>query len=83
MNPLRAIRQKCIECSGGSRKEVRLCSVSACPLHVLRLGKNPGRRPSKRTEKQLQALRQANGLRSLAKALQTIPTVNEPGHDDA
>ena len=83
MNPLRAIRQKCIECSGGSRKEVRLCSVNACPLHALRLGKNPGRHPSKRTEKQLQALRQANSVRSLAKVLQANPIANEPGHDRA
>ena len=79
MNPLRAIRQKCIECSGGSRKEVRYCSASECPLYELRLGKNPGRHPSKRTEKQLQALRHANKVRSHAKVLLANATENELG----
>jgi hypothetical protein len=73
MNPLLAIRQKCIDCCGGSYKEVRLCVATSCPLHALRLGKNPGRRPSKRTEKQLEALRAANSLKRLQKSLQAAP----------
>jgi hypothetical protein len=36
-----AIRKKCIDCSGGSRKEVRLCPVVACPLWPYRFGKRP------------------------------------------
>ena len=83
MNPLRAIREKCIDCSGGSRKEVRLCSATTCPLYELRLGKNPGRRPPIRTEKQLLALRQANDLRRQGKGLQAVLVAKEPCHGDA
>jgi hypothetical protein len=77
MNLLRAIRQKCIECCGGSRKEVRLCSATTCPLYLLRLGKNPGRHPSKRTEKQLEALREANNLRKGQKGLESRLSAHE------
>ena len=82
MNPLRAIRQKCIECCGGSFKEVRLCTSVTCPLYPLRLGKNPGRHPSKRTEKQLQALRGANSLKRLRKGLQASSAASEQFHDE-
>ena len=82
MNPLRAIRRKCIDCCGGSFKEVRLCTSYTCPLYSLRLGKNPGRHPSKRTEKQLQALRDANSLKRLQKGLQASPETSEQFHDE-
>lgn len=35
----RAIRLKCLECSGDSREEVRLCNHRACPLFAYRLGR--------------------------------------------
>ncbi len=38
---LRAIRQKCVDCSGGQLQEVRLCPVSVCDLYAFRLGKDP------------------------------------------
>ncbi len=40
-NPLKAIRAKCLECCGGSPKEVRLCSDVDCPLHPFRSGQKP------------------------------------------
>ncbi|WP_045221068.1 hypothetical protein [Desulfonatronum thioautotrophicum] len=40
-NPLKAIRAKCLECCGGSPKEVRLCPDLSCVLHPFRTGKNP------------------------------------------
>jgi hypothetical protein len=40
-NPKTAIRAMCIECSGGSVKEVQMCPVSKCPLYAFRLGQNP------------------------------------------
>jgi len=43
LSPLRAIREKCIDCSGGSTKEVKLCVIPDCPLYPFRLGKNPSR----------------------------------------
>lgn len=35
------LRRKCLDCSAGSRKEVRLCPVEACTLWPYRLGKRP------------------------------------------
>ena len=36
---LRAIRKKCIECSGMSYTEVRECPIIDCPLYEYRMGK--------------------------------------------
>ena len=35
-NPYVAIRQKCMECCGNSRKAVEDCTIEGCPLHPLR-----------------------------------------------
>jgi hypothetical protein len=43
ITPLRAIRQKCLDCSGGSWSEVKNCQIIKCPLFTLRFGKNPKR----------------------------------------
>ena len=34
--PLKALRAKCIDCSGGSRSEVKHCPVTDCPLYPFR-----------------------------------------------
>ncbi len=44
LTPLRAIRKKCLDCSAGSRIEVRQCSVLDCPLYLYRMGSNPKRK---------------------------------------
>ena len=44
LTPLRAIRAKCIDCSGGNRAEVRECPVVKCPLYKFRNGTNPNRK---------------------------------------
>lgn len=41
LTPVKAIRQHCLECSGGSPSEVRNCVILDCPLYAFRLGKNP------------------------------------------
>jgi hypothetical protein len=41
----RAIRHKCLDCSGGSPAEVRDCLVRNCALFPFRMGKNPWRAP--------------------------------------
>ncbi len=41
LTPIRAIRAKCLDCSAGSAKEVRLCVIPDCPLYMYRMGKNP------------------------------------------
>ena len=40
-SPLKALRAKCIDCSGGNLASVRDCPVTDCPLYPYRLGKNP------------------------------------------
>lgn len=36
LTPMKAIRAKCLECSGGQFKEARLCPVKNCPLYEYR-----------------------------------------------
>lgn len=40
MTAMRAIRAKCLDCSGTSN-EVKLCTVTDCALFAYRFGKNP------------------------------------------
>jgi hypothetical protein len=40
-SPIKAIRAKCIECSGGSMAEARLCHLTHCALWPFRMGHNP------------------------------------------
>ena len=53
-SPLKAIREKCIDCCAGQVGEVRLCTVEKCPLWPFRFGKNPfsGRREMTDEEKE-------------------------------
>ena len=47
---LKAIREKCLDCSCGSHAEVKDCSVPTCALYPFRLGSNPWRpEPSEAT----------------------------------
>ena len=43
---LKAIRRRCIDCSGGRLADVRACKFETCPLHPFRMGKNPNIRLS-------------------------------------
>ena len=51
-NPLKAIRQNCLECAGESATEVKLCPCTNCPMHPFRFGKNPFRKKREMTEEQ-------------------------------
>lgn len=42
-NPVKAIRLKCLDCSGGSSAEVEKCDLKKCALWPFRFGKNPFR----------------------------------------
>ena len=44
LTPVKTIRAKCLECSGGQPSEVRNCQIPECPLFPFRLGKNPNRK---------------------------------------
>lgn len=41
LTPLKAIRAKCIDCSGGAVMEVRQCPITSCALFPYRMGKRP------------------------------------------
>ena len=41
LTPIKAIRAKCLECSCGQWKGVRLCPVRNCPLYEYRNGHRP------------------------------------------
>lgn len=41
MTPMKAIREKCLDCMCGSYQEVRLCPCQNCPLYAYRFGKRP------------------------------------------
>ena len=40
-NPVKAIRLKCLDCSGGSSTEVEKCVIPHCALYPFRFGRNP------------------------------------------
>ena len=46
-NPVKAIREMCIECMGGGRPSdlILHCPSKECALYEFRLGKNPYRKP--------------------------------------
>lgn len=43
MTPLKAIREKCLDCVCGVTVEVRRCVCINCPLFPFRFGRNPNR----------------------------------------
>jgi hypothetical protein len=38
ITPMKAIRQKCLDCSCGSSEEVKKCFAKKCPLYQFRFG---------------------------------------------
>ena len=53
--PLKAIKAKCMECSAGSKMEVKNCPVTDCALYLFRFGKG---KPKNITDSQRNALKQ-------------------------
>lgn len=72
---LKAIRRKCLDCSGGSHTEVADCLLRQCPLFPFRLGKNPWRRPV--SEAQREASRR--NVAMLAKPVKVTETTKTNG----
>ena len=52
MSVLKAIRAKCMDCSGHSPAVIRECELTHCALHPYRMGKNPFRKKREFTEEQ-------------------------------
>lgn len=67
-NPVKAIREKCLDCCGGSTLEVKECTCERCPIYPFRLGKNPFRQKREMSEEQKKAvgdrLREARKINS-------------------
>ena len=51
-SPIKAIRAKCLDCCCDSSNEVRMCTITDCPLYPFRFGKNPYRTKREYTEEQ-------------------------------
>ena len=41
LTPIKAIRAKCMDCCAGQFIEIRLCTISSCPLYPYRMGHRP------------------------------------------
>lgn len=57
ISPMKAIRLKCLDCCCGSANEVKLCTVTRCPLYPFREGHNPYTKKREYTEEQREAQR--------------------------
>ena len=41
--PIKAMRKKCIDCTAGSYKEIRLCMIVECAIYPYRFGRRPSK----------------------------------------
>jgi len=57
-SPLKAIKEKCLDCCCGQKNEVKLCPVKECPLWPFRMGKNPFIKKRELTPEQREAAAQ-------------------------
>lgn len=54
-SPIKAIRQFCLDCCGGSSNEVKNCTSQICVLKPFRFGKNPYNKRTMTDEQREQA----------------------------
>ena len=66
-NPVKVIRLKCLDCCCGNSNEVKECTVTRCPLHPFRLGKNPYRVKKELSAEELEKKREAMKKARLSK----------------
>lgn len=57
-NPVKAIREFCLDCCGDSSSAVKECCCTNCALHPFRLGKNPFRAKREMTDEQREAAKE-------------------------
>lgn len=67
MSPLQAIKEHCIDCCCGDKKEVKLCSCTKCPLYDFRLGKSGKKRNMTEEQKKAAGERLKNARESKSK----------------
>ena len=75
-NPVKAIREKCLDCCCGSSLEVKLCDITSCPIYPFRFGKNPFRQKREMTEEQRKVI-----VDRLAEARKTLASSEEKSDD--
>ena len=68
MNAQQALRLRCLDCSGASAAEVRLCTLVQCPAWPFRMGSSPWRAPA--SEAQLAQARTLAARRAVAAKIQ-------------
>ena len=56
-NPIKRIREYCIQCVADQPREVELCPITDCPLYDFRFGANPYRTKRVVSEEQKEAFR--------------------------
>lgn len=56
MNPLKAIRAKCLDCCAEHPSLVADCHIVSCALHPFRMGKNPFRAKRELSDEQRAAM---------------------------
>lgn len=79
-NPVKAIREKCLDCCCGSSLEVKLCNIESCPIYPFRFGKNPFRQKREMTEEQKKVT--VDRLREARKFLASSEEKSEETHDE-
>ncbi len=72
LTPLKAIRANCLDCSGGSPAEVRLCAIPDCPLYGYRFGKRP--KTVQKANEKLAAKKTRVGVEKSAPEVKPEPT---------
>jgi hypothetical protein len=65
---LKAVRRKCLDCSGNNIARVRHCKQTGCPLHAYRMGKGNRRLTSEQQAAAAERLRQYRASRSARKS---------------
>lgn len=68
MSALKAVRAFCLECCGGSHKEVKLCPAQRCPLYAYRFGHRP-KKPGENDRNSPERVEGSNYTTSAAEAL--------------
>lgn len=72
-NPVKAIREKCLDCCCGSNIEVKLCNIVSCPIY-------PFRQKREMTEEQKKVT--VDRLREARKFLASSEEKSEETHDE-
>ena len=54
LNNASAIKNHCLDCSGGSKQDRKDCNIIDCALFPFRFGTNPGRKKVDYTDEQIE-----------------------------